>query len=508
MFSVRTVGAEPVPRSSSSPELIAEREGDEPPPTFAYVTPYLERHYLRAALEFHAVLVQGFLWYATTTRKNWQVDYSWPVFRNKLAGHAFSLDTNHFGTNFIGHPLGGTGYYLSARGNRLGILSSFAFAEAGSALWELFGEVGEVISTNDMIVTPIAGVALGEPFTQLGAFFDRSADSGVHRTLGSVFGPFKSMNDAFDGVRPKHATNYDRFGFPSNEWHRFELGASLAFTGEDARAEHAARVTEEGRLVLASDLARLTGYTSAAHRDQWFSDANLSSISLEMSFLPSGVSDLWFTTRAVLLGHYYRNAVFSHGALRGGGTVFGLATGFSYSAHDYERGVSGPNDRLASVRPLGLVVESRATVPGIELSAELDLGPDFAGVKPLALSGYLQTADVSSLPPVVQAHGYYFGAGYHLNSSVAARIGDVELRGRLRNDHLLGLGFVKSSNSTGRSPSFQDIRTVGEIGWGYYVQRNTLFTLDLQRRLRVGRAGKARAEVAEWSFGTGFQAVL
>lgn len=468
----------------------------------------MERHYLRATLEFQAVFTAGFLWYATTTHKNWQVDYSWPVFRKKVSGHAFGLDTNHFGTNFIGHPLGGTGYYLSARGNRLSILSSFGFAVAGSGLWELFGEVGEIISTNDSIVTPLAGLAIGEPLTQLGAFFDRSSPSDLHRTLGSVFGPFKSLNDRLDGVHVRRSGRYDALGFPTNEWHRFELGASAALTVQEAGQGHGEAHFPEGRIELSSELARLTGYSSKAKRNEWFSEANLSNLSLELAIGSAGVSDAWFTSRAVLFGHYYRHAVQTERSLEGGGVALGLATGFSYAVHDFSRQEPGPRDRIAGVRPAGLVVASHVATSGIDISSELDAGPDFSGITPLALAGYLSTAEVSALPPVLQLRSYYFGAGYHVTSLLRARRGAVELRGRLRNDQFWGLTGTRGMRSLDSGVPFRDLRSVGDVRFGYYIAPHGAFTLDLQKRLRLGWAGAARAKAAEWSLGLGFQGVL
>src|SRR5215831_304957 len=105
----------------------------EPAETFAYTTP-AEPKPLRAILEVGVVLTLGFAWYATSapTVHEWDPGYRWSTFRQKITGVDVGLDANSFGTNFIGHPLGGTGYYLAARSNRLSILQSFGVAVAGS----------------------------------------------------------------------------------------------------------------------------------------------------------------------------------------------------------------------------------------------------------------------------------------------------------------------------------------------------------------------------------------
>src|SRR5690606_36052133 len=123
------------------------------PPVFSYTEAW-DRNYLRALLQYQAITALGVLWYITTTDldREWRLGYQWETFRGKLTGEAFGLDTNHFGTNFIGHPLGGTGYYHAARANRLTWPASFGFAIAGSLFWEYFGEVTETVSANDMLV--------------------------------------------------------------------------------------------------------------------------------------------------------------------------------------------------------------------------------------------------------------------------------------------------------------------------------------------------------------------
>jgi len=131
---------------------------DAVPDTFEYTTP-TEKNYLRAVLELGALTTVGVVWYAIDVRQGEGVGYRWEKFEKKLSGSAIGHDDNAFGTNFRGHVLGGG----SARSNHLSILESFGFALAGTVLWEYFGEINEVVSFNDLIVTPFSGIGLGEP---------------------------------------------------------------------------------------------------------------------------------------------------------------------------------------------------------------------------------------------------------------------------------------------------------------------------------------------------------
>lgn len=77
--------------------------------------------------------------------------------------HGFVWDNDQMGTNMFLHPYHGSLYYNAARSNGYNFWESGAFALGGSAMWELFLE-NEYPSINDIIATPIGGLALGEVF--------------------------------------------------------------------------------------------------------------------------------------------------------------------------------------------------------------------------------------------------------------------------------------------------------------------------------------------------------
>lgn len=75
--------------------------------------------------------------------------------------HGFIWDNDKLGTNMFLHPYHGNLYYNSARSYGYNFWQSGLFALGGSAMWELFMEC-EYPSTNDIIATPVGGMALGE----------------------------------------------------------------------------------------------------------------------------------------------------------------------------------------------------------------------------------------------------------------------------------------------------------------------------------------------------------
>ena len=76
---------------------------------------------------------------------------------------AFRWDGDPLAINIVGHGLFGSELYLRARQCRWGVIGSLAFAAATSGLWEYaFEGNGVRPSAQDLIYTPLAGLALGE----------------------------------------------------------------------------------------------------------------------------------------------------------------------------------------------------------------------------------------------------------------------------------------------------------------------------------------------------------
>jgi len=318
-------------RAHAQDDPDAQSGADLMPHTFSYAEPPTQNR-VRASLEIAGVMTVGFLYYVSTNaflEQNFDTNYSWPVFRSKLLGEAFGLDVNGLNTNFVGHPLGGSMYYSMARTNHLSVPESFAFAILGSTFWEFFGEVSEEVSTNDMIVTPLAGVGIAEPMIQLGAFFDRSSPSLRNRVLGTLLAPFKALNDFFDGATLARAQQVDEHGFPLNEWHQFDLSLGVVSTLQGPSPATATNIrSHELRMGLGSQLARLPDYDGAGQHSLFFGDANVSSMRVAAAITQQGLVDLDIQTRLAVAGYFYRHARRnSAGQLHGHGLLIGLTMG-------------------------------------------------------------------------------------------------------------------------------------------------------------------------------------
>ena len=457
------------------PRAARAEPSRESPQTFEYTTE-IEKNYLRAVLELEALTTVSVIWYVIDVRNGRDTGYRWQIFERKLSGSALALDDNAFGTNFHGHGVGGNAYYLSARGNHLNIAESFGFAIAGALLWEYFGEVSEVVSVNDVIVTPLSGITIGEPFTQLGAFFDRQRPTTLNRVLGSVFGPIKSVNDALDGVTLRRSSG------PDDEWHRFVLAGSVATVRERVANPNSLQYRDEVRLELSERLARLRDYDGSTDRSEWFNDGNVSGLSLNLSFGPRGLKDLAFASDLVPFGYFERRARRTPGGIRGSGFVVGWAMGYRYLLHDYGGVPQSSLDRAAFVQPIGVMFEYRARMGSFSLAAKADATGAFGGIHPIALDA--AASDRDSLRYTLRSHGYYFGVGGQLQAGLTLAYRDLEASASFT-----GRRFTRVDQRLGLT--VYDAWERFQFGFGYRMRPNWTLRLFSDDMVRTGRLGDA-----------------
>ena len=102
--------------------------------------------------------------------------------------HGFIWDNDRMGTNMFLHPYHGSLYYNAGRSNGYNYWQSGLYAFAGSFMWEMFMEC-EYPSTNDIIATPIGGMALGEVFYRASDLILNDRRTGAAR-LGLEFASF------------------------------------------------------------------------------------------------------------------------------------------------------------------------------------------------------------------------------------------------------------------------------------------------------------------------------
>lgn len=132
--------------------------------------------------------------------------------------NGFYWDNDQIGTNMFLHPYHGSLYFNSARSRGYNYWESGLFALGGSAMWELFLE-NEPPSTNDIIATPIGGMALGEVFYRASDLVYDDRKRGGERCRREFFGflisPTRGLTRVINGdAWRKRTTSGRQFGIP------------------------------------------------------------------------------------------------------------------------------------------------------------------------------------------------------------------------------------------------------------------------------------------------------
>ena len=130
----------------------------------------------------------------------------------------FVWDNDNLGTNMFFHPYHGNLYFNAARSNGYNYWQSGIFALGGSAMWELFME-SEYPSTNDIVATPIGGMALGETFYRTSDLILDDRAMGTERVCREVaafiVSPIRGLTRIINGDAWRHrSTSGRQFGIP------------------------------------------------------------------------------------------------------------------------------------------------------------------------------------------------------------------------------------------------------------------------------------------------------
>jgi len=116
--------------------------------------------------------------------------------------HGFEWDSGKFDMNQFAHPYHGNIYFNAARSNGLNFYESIPYTLGGSLTWELFME-NHYPSINDMIMTTMGGVAMGEVLFRLSNYFIDESSVGFERfareAATTILSPMNGLNRWLDG---------------------------------------------------------------------------------------------------------------------------------------------------------------------------------------------------------------------------------------------------------------------------------------------------------------------
>jgi hypothetical protein len=310
-------------------------------------------------------------------------------------------------------------HYGLTRVSGYGVLSSFATAAIASGLYETLFEWREIVSINDLIVTPVAGMAVGEFFYQLGNYLNSeqvrprrleevTGPPEFRRRVGAVtFGLPRNVSNALDDPRQPPLVPDDNLGLSSAYSHRFEFYMGEDWVRNDLGSS--GTVTVVG---ASASLVAMPGYLRAGSIHQAFSNGNFSRFAVRLA-MDSSLRDLEVLADSHLVGRFDQELRAVPGGRHGLANEIAGHTVLRYS----DRWLLGQRDQYALVHLFGPVDELWLARGHTTLHFGLELSPDFAAPYSLAFERFRAAYGDQGTKSSLAGHGYYFAWG----ASIGAR---------------------------------------------------------------------------------------
>jgi hypothetical protein len=372
--------------------------------------------------------------------EDWQYELTCEdQYRRFLTLEAIRFDSNCFNVNWT-HSLAGALYYQIARANRLNWPESFLVALGGSLFYEYVGEWREVISINDVIITSVGGLSIGEPWHQLANYFDHQR-SPLLKALGFI-NPFLKVNAWLDRKNPASKV------YVNPGWHAFEVSAGwrrAAVPGGTPR--DTAYIAIETRIVHVPEYGH-PGVFRKTLRDTSVSELSMNAAlgrrpPGELDLRPGLDEETDFSTRIVGLAAYRQDI---DALSRGYAFSIGLGSAFTYlrkrpvyyDSRDYQVHMTPApvppvdfRDKMAVVHIAGPVVDWTRFARTFTLRAVAEAYLDFAMMNAWAFNAYSRLYPIEGLKTTLTYYGYYYGFGTTFSGRLDFAWRGFELRGML-----------------------------------------------------------------------------
>ena len=454
-------------------------------------------HPRMAALEITLAVAGAAIWYHRDlqfNRPDFDYNWSWHTWHEKLVTfQAVRFDDNHFDTNTFWHPFDGTWIYLFARGNRLSPGVSFLLSTLVSTFWEFVVEYREVASINDMIFTPMTGIAIGEPMIRTAALL-REGDLGpVGRGLAAVLDPVGAFNGLFEGGHKRGDEKTDEHGLPLRYPHRLEMAAGLGYASfAPGQSREEAQLGADFFVDATPELAAPgwradtvgVGTLTAMIGQGAFGDGRFVGVDLDtmvslvgrQTRLAEGIDDM-FVTRA---RRFY----------------WGLGSGFEYSSRT-RPGMS--TDLIGIVKLLGPIVNWELNDGDLRLHLLADASYDFAAVNSLGLDGYVALYGFDTLPNVLTQKRYYYAQGLSTALRAIAEFRAWELGAALRDDEFWWIHGRNRIEPSLPGPSAHDRRAMARLWVGARPWRQLPFKVTVvgEGTVRSGSLGESSQSLSD-----------
>lgn len=169
--------------SKTTPDNVGPTSPDrvlpgEPPKRKNYLIPALQIPLFQATLNVFDRIYFTDPAYDATPKSAW----------HNLTKGPWVVDQDEFAVNQIGHPYQGALYYGFARASGLNFWEGLAYANVGSAVWEIAGETSHP-SINDQVASGNGGALIGESLYRMANLVLEGGDGppGFWRELGAAF---------------------------------------------------------------------------------------------------------------------------------------------------------------------------------------------------------------------------------------------------------------------------------------------------------------------------------
>jgi hypothetical protein len=412
------------------------RLADEAPEWQPAAEDELEPHHARSLVEMGAGLAAGSILYWLMMDRN-IADWDNPTPEERFNGTAWRLDNNSLAVNFIAHPLMGGASYSFARANHHGPLVSFGYSFLTSFLWEFVLEFKEKVSVNDVLVTPVTGVPIGEFFYKLGLYLGsaRQPSAGMQALRWSL-GTGVTLDRALDDRAPPNVRQRDSLGLASSIWHHFDLGYRVAAVHSPSSPDYVRYdLSARGMLVT------LPGYLAPKSFGRSFYGAELSDFAIGTEFSHHG-SGMTMSSDTMIAGYHGQSMTGSALAPRGHAITIGASVAYSYlksQANDYrafreavalpapDLGYHTPKraEQYSALHLPGPALDWHVRAPDVALSVAARAHPDFAGLGAPAFYDWSAAHREEKGKHILHRQGYFYGWGASGSLRASLRLGPV-----------------------------------------------------------------------------------
>jgi hypothetical protein len=403
-----------------------------------------KKNFLAASLEIGAILLAGDLAYyfnGKIIKKDYAFSTNETFMKRFTTTETLTFDTNPMQTNAVAHPIAGTAYYLIARSNGFNSMESFAFSFVSSAVWEYFCEFKEITSVNDMIVTPVGGMAFGESIYQFAAYF--AADSS------GFFSDFVNtwILDGRNYYRGAHVNG----GFTSLVWNDMKL-----FTGGGTTDKN----EEFINFGIDLEMYGIKRFNRSGKTSGVLFNGPYSKILLNSKINDYGLKEFQLYSETALIAYVNQHLHTEEDVTSGYAVYIGIN-----SAFDYKKFKTGDfMDELGITHIAGPVADIFLKFMSAQIRMRLAAFGDFACVQSFGLAPYLDSHPNENLQNrgayVTAEQGYYYGKGATADALISAQWKNFEIGSRFIYHHYNSLNVHQDRYPESNDPiKMKDVRS-------------------------------------------------